>query len=180
MSHTAHDGGHRTRHTGDDRYALIQADVESSALIDLIGIGSFVEESVTEKHEHSTHDEHHSHNLHTVKQPVEQSRLLCQQTYDHGRQHAYKQQPVEAVFVFQTRKGAASLGCRRMVKLEELLPIEAYDGEDSAKLDDESECMDERIALFDAQKVLGDDHVACRRHGQKLREALDDGNDHCL
>jgi hypothetical protein len=63
--------------------------------------------------------------------------------------------------------------------LEESLPIEAYDREYSAKLDDESKCLD-KFGAFHAEDVLGYYHVASRRYRQKLGEPFHNGYDDCV
>jgi len=55
-----------------------------------------------------------------------------------------------------------------------------FQREDGTKLDDKGEGVHKGVALLDAQQVLGDNHVTCRRHGQKLRKSLYDGYNHCL
>ena len=176
LRHAAHDGSHRARHSGNDRYALVEADVECPFLVDLLLVAALVEQLVAEQHEDSTNDQHHSHHLDAVEEPVEHTRLLSQQADDDCRQHANKKQPVEVVLMLQLLPRRASFGSRRIVELEEPLPVETHHRQDGTKLDDERKGMDERIALLNAQQVLGDNHVPRRRDGQELGDSLYDGN----
>ena len=64
-----------------------------------------------------------------------------------------------------------------MVYAEEPFPIEADHGEDGTKLDDKRKGMDERIALRNTQKILGNNHVSCRRDGQELCQSFNNGYD---
>ncbi len=70
--------------------------------------------------------------------------------------------------------------CGSMVKLEEALPIEAYDGQNSAKLDNESKSMDKWITLRNTQQILRDDHVTCRGHWQELCQSFNNSDDNSL
>ena len=59
-------------------------------------------------------------------------------------------------------------------------PVENYDGENGSELDDEGKSVDKRVAGFNSQQILGDDHVSGGGDGQELRQAFYDGDDDSL
>ena len=82
--------------------------------------------------------------------------------------------------MLESCKQRATLGRWRLLECKETFPVKAYHREDGAKLYDEGEGMHEGITLGDAQEILCNNHVACRRHWQKLCQALNNGNDDSL
>jgi hypothetical protein len=61
---------------------------------------------------------------------------------------------------------------RRTVYMKETLPIQAYYRQNCTKLDNECKRMHELITLRNAQEVLRDNHMSCRRNREELRKSL--------
>ena len=78
------------------------------------------------------------------------------------------QEPLPSVGTFWSR-------C--VVEPEEFLPIKENNRQDGPELYDESESVNETVALTHTQQVLRNNHVAGRGNRQKLRKSLDYGND---
>jgi hypothetical protein len=60
--------------------------------------------------------------------------------------------------------------------LKEAIPIQCQHAGDGTKLDDDSKGFGKLIGLY-TQNGLGDDHVTGAGNGQKLGNALNNGND---
>ena len=73
----------------------------------------------------------------------------------------------------------APCGCRCVIETKEAIPVEHDHREDGSELDDDREGTHESGVLH-TQEVLGDEHMACRRHGEELGEALYDRDDNSL
>ena len=62
------------------------------------------------------------------------------------------------------------------IPIPELLPIDDYDGENRAELDDDVEALHE-FRAGDIQDLLSKNQVASRRNGQEFGDAFDDAED---
>ena len=115
---------------------------------------AFIEKFVAIKHKHTANDEHRRHGIYTTEIFVDE--IAQFEPHDNCGKYAHDEFQIERPDSPPPRGVFPCFNGR----VEEATPIEAYDAQDCAKLNDNGEGFNKRRALH-VEEPLRDNHVAC-------------------